>query len=300
MSANLETQKHSNNNNNNNLETGGQLQASVNVIPETGNHSFKVGISFDKNSRCRRTMEDAHTFVYDFGGIKDQAFFGIYDGHAGKAAADYCGENLHNILNELLLTHPDKPIPEIFNDTFTLTDKHMSEKKMYAGCTVVAALMRWEEVKDERDGNLSKRRLYVANAGDARAVLCRDDKAIRLTYDHKGSDPQESQRILQAGGFMMNNRVNGVLAVTRSLGDSSMKEFVVGNPYTAALDIESKDKFLIIACDGLWDVCSDQDAVNLINDIEDPQEASKKLLDYALNNFSTDNLSMMVVRLKHD
>lgn len=64
----------------------------------------------------------------------------------------------------------------------------MSEKKMYAGCTVVAALMRWEEVKDEKDGKASQkvsfelkidfyliyllqRRLYVANAGDARAVL---------------------------------------------------------------------------------------------------------------------------------
>jgi hypothetical protein len=52
MSGNLETQKF-----NNNLESGGQLQASVNVVPEGGNHSFEVGISFDKNSRCRRTME---------------------------------------------------------------------------------------------------------------------------------------------------------------------------------------------------------------------------------------------------
>lgn len=51
--------------------------------------------------------------------------------------------------------------------------------------------------------------LYTANAGDARAVLCRSGKGVRLTYDHKGSDKQEAKRIKEAGGFVMNNRVNG-------------------------------------------------------------------------------------------
>src|SRR6202035_5165989 len=73
----------------------------------------------------------------------------------------------------------------------------------------------------------ARRVLYTANAGDARGVLCRGGKAMRLTYDHKGSDKQEAKRITDAGGFVMSGRVNGVLAVTRSLGDSSMKEYVV-------------------------------------------------------------------------
>lgn len=46
----------------------------------------------------------------------------------------------------------------------------------------------------------------------------------------------------------------------------------------------------------LWDVCEDQDAVDLIRNEPDPQEASKKLLDHALSNYSTDNLSVMVIR----
>lgn len=79
----------------------------------------------------------------------------------------------------------------------------------------------------------------------------RGSKAVRLTYDHKGSDAQEAKRITDAGGFVMNNRVNGVLAVTRSLGDSSMKEFVVGSPYTTETTLGKEDKFLIIACDGV-------------------------------------------------
>lgn len=98
-----------------------------------------------------------------------------------------------------------------------------------------------------------RRVLYCANAGDARGVLCRNGKAVRLTYDHKGSDKQEAKRIVDAGGFVMSGRVNGVLAVTRSLGDSSMKEFVVGAPYTTETELSEEDEFLILACDG---VCS--------------------------------------------
>ena len=101
------------------------------------------------------------------------------------------------------------------------------------------------------DGKRLRRVLYAANAGDARAVLCRGGEALRLTYDHKGSDAQESKRIMDAGGFVMNNRVNGVLAVTRSLGDSAMKDFVVGAPYTTETELSSHDEFLIIACDGV-------------------------------------------------
>jgi len=79
------------------------------------------------------------------------------------------------------------------------------------------------EPKSE-NGQALKRVLYTANVGDARAVLryvtilthglpvlifSRGGKAVRLTYDHKGSDTQEAKRIMDAGGFVMNNRVNG-------------------------------------------------------------------------------------------
>lgn len=96
-----------------------------------------------------------------------------------------------------------------------------------------------------------RRVLYCANAGDARGVLCRAGKAVRLTYDHKGTDKQEAKRIMDAGGFVMSGRVNGVLAVTRALGDSSMKEYVVGAPYTTETDLTDEDEFMILACDGV-------------------------------------------------
>jgi len=355
-------------------------------------------VSEDKNKRCRRTMEDSHSFVYDYAGVRGQGYFAVFDGHAGKHAAEWCGQNFHEYLLDATLAHPDQPVPDLLNKTFHVVDSRLSQLaqagKTHSGCTAVTAFLRVEHDtehepkgfnnpglsprglmegkgedeleaqtsladepkssgsgsgsslgrkmsgrrirdfvrgltgtekdssnKKDEDGSaledssmLSadrvdaiephsekglKKVLYTANVGDARAVLCRAGKAVRLTYDHKGSDTQEAKRITDAGGFVMNNRVNGVLAVTRSLGDASMKEFVVGSPYTTETNLDEQDDFLIVACDGLWDVAEDQQAVDLIKNIQDPQDASKKLLDYAMTNYSTDNLSVMVVRFYH-
>jgi len=141
-----------------------------------------------------------------------------------------------------------------------------------------------------------KRVLYTANVGHSRAVLCRSGKAIRLTFDHKGADKQEAKRVRDAGGFMLNNRVNGVLAVTRSFGDSNMKEFVVGSPYTTEAPLTSNDEFLILASNGLWNVTSDQKAVDLVRDVQDCDEAAKLLVDFALNEGTRDNVTVVVVR----
>ncbi|KAG6000486.1 hypothetical protein E4U21_005411 [Claviceps maximensis] len=146
-----------------------------------------------------------------------------------------------------------------------------------------------------------QRVLYTANVGDARIILCRGGKALRLSYDHKGSDENEGKRITNAGGLILNNRVNGVLAVTRALGDIYVKDLVTGHPYTTETVIQHDlDEFIIIACDGLWDVCSDQDAVDLVREVHDPILASKQLVDYALSRSSTDNLSCMIVRMENE
>lgn len=80
-----------------------------------------------------------------------------------------------------------------------------------------------------------------------------------------------------------------------------MKELITGHPFTTeTVLIPEHDEFIILACDGLWDVCSDQEAVDLIRHIREPQEASKILCDYALKRYSTDNLSCMVVRVHAD
>lgn len=182
-----------------------------------------------------------------------------------------------------------KSVLEILDRTFADTDTDLSFKSgNYSGCTAVVAFLTTEIS--------TKRMLYCANAGDARAVVCRNGVAQRLSYDHKGSDPQEIKRIIDSGGFIMNSRVNGVLAVTRSLGDTTMKELVISHPYTCQLQLTATDSFLILACDGVWDVMSDQVAVDHISAMDDPQEAADALVKHALSLSTMDNVSVMVIR----
>ncbi|KAH9866186.1 hypothetical protein J1614_008751 [Plenodomus biglobosus] len=327
--------------------------------------TFRVGVTEDKNKKCRRTMEDTHAYLYNFlstpapsyGADKttpssdagsarsdplsqpvietDNGYFAIFDGHAGTFAADWCGKKLHLILEDTIRKNPNTPIPELLDQTFTVVDQQLEKLPLKnSGCTAVIAVLRWEDrvpnsqsstgsvlfapaavsaVKHAGEGGEVKadapdaapaaeqqveaklrneasrqRVLYTANVGDARIVLCRNGRALRLSYDHKGSDENEGRRVASAGGLILNNRVNGVLAVTRALGDAYMKDLVTGHPYTTETVIQAdQDEFLILACDG---------AVDLIRGVHDPQEASKKLVDYALARFSTDNLSCMVVR----
>ncbi|POW20569.1 hypothetical protein PSHT_03420 [Puccinia striiformis] len=317
-------------------------------VGSTAGQAFKVGVSEDRNRKCRRTMEDSHSFLYSFGDVDGQGYFAVFDGHAGKHAAEWCGQWFHEyLLHELINTPRTTPVCDLLNSTFHIVDTKLSqvaaEVGTHSGCTAVTAFLRLEyqngepvgpvgagisekavtrvnpndmddqpwkheaialseardstkKASEQRKSSLEesrqskgavKRTLYIANVGDARA-----------SRKQGRSDQQEAQRITDAGGYVMNNRVNGVLAVTRSLGDSSMKEFVVGSPFTTETTLTGEDQFLIIACDGLWDVCGDQDAVELIMNVKDPQEASRVLLDHALSQFSTDNLSVMVVSLK--
>jgi protein phosphatase PTC1 len=103
-----------------------------------------------------------------------------------------------------------------------------------------------------------QRKLYIANCGDSRAVLCHDTKAHRLSQDHKPTLKSEENRILESDGVMIQGRVNGIISLTRSLGDHNMKEWIINDPYYSEMNLTSKDKFLILACDGIWDVMTDQ------------------------------------------
>ncbi|KAF9335605.1 Protein phosphatase 2C 1 [Podila minutissima] len=274
------------------VDQGENLQC---VLKDLDEYEFAVGVAEDRNKRCRRTMEDTHAFIYNYEGITGHGFFAIFDGHAGKSAADWCGQHFHEVLGRILEergSEQDVDVQELVNDAFLAVDEQLAvalQQGRASGCTAIMAYIR-------KEGN--DRVLYTGNVGDARAVLCHKGKAVRLSYDHKGSDTTEAQRILDVGGFVMNNRVNGVLAVTRALGDSSMKEFVIGAPYTTRTEVGPDNPYLILACDGLWDVCTDQEAVDLIKDVVCPSKASQILLDHALQKFSTDNISVMVVRLR--
>ncbi|CDO69373.1 hypothetical protein BN946_scf184961.g15 [Trametes cinnabarina] len=146
--------------------------------------------------------------------------------------------------------------------------------------------------------NACSRVLYCANVGDARAVLCRGGKAIRLTHDHTAQDKNEAERIENAGGLIIEGRVDGRLIPTRALGDAEYNQYVTGTPYTTEVELTKKDEFLILACDGLWDVLEDQEAVDFIRGTPDPAEAAHGLLNEARRRHTSDNVTVLVVRLR--
>lgn len=128
------------------------------------------------------------------------------------------------------------------------------------GCTALSVIIRGRSV-------------VVANTGDSRCVISRRGEATPLTLDHKPVIYEEAQRIIRAGGFVRDNRVNGALNVSRTIGDLDFKknedlphteQMVVATPDITELEIKEGDEFLILACDGIWDVMSNQEAVDFV------------------------------------
>lgn len=273
------------------------------VVGGTGAESREqplvVSVSSDCNSKCRKSMEDQHVYALGFAGDPFCAYFGVFDGHAGPQCARECAKQLHVFLEKAL--EAKLPVPQAMHKAFNNMDKHLEGCGVQnSGSTAAIALLRYELNGEKATPTTpgAVRKLYVANAGDTRVVLCRGARALRLSYDHRGSDLYERQRVNNCGGIIMNNRVNGMLAVTRALGDLYMKHYVVGDPYTTDTILCDEDEYLIIACDGLWDVCTDEQALNLVRSQSSSTDASAALLSHALDSFSTDNLTIMVISLR--
>nr|GMD32540.1 probable protein phosphatase 2C 8 isoform X2 [Ipomoea batatas] len=117
-------------------------------------------------------------------------------------------------------------------------------------------------------------KVFVANIGDAKAVLARSSqsdgstslKAIVLTREHKAIYPQERARIQKAGGSVSSNgRLQGRLEVSRAFGDRQFKKVgVVATPDIHSFDLSERDHFIILGCDGLWGVFGPSDAVQFV------------------------------------
>jgi len=247
---------------------------------------MKVGFSSDIGQRP--SFEDTHVMLKSFGGYKNKSFFAIYDGHGGKEASKIASEALHEVLLAEIKTGKD--VDYALEKAFIDTDKQIEKAGIESGTTAVVAFFEGEN-------------LFVANAGDSRAVLDRGRLRVkRLSHDHKADDPDEVKRIEKAGGFVTPKiegfdvaRVNGIIAIARSLGDKYFGEFVSPRPYISETKLTRNGKRLILACDGVWDVISDEEAVDLIINAKEPQEASEILKNLALKRGSTDNISVMVV-----
>jgi serine/threonine protein phosphatase PrpC len=214
----------------------------------------------------RSTQEDTHIIKKLFP-ANALGMFGVFDGHGGTYSSHYLKDNFVNIVNEILTNKTTPPGKDFMSgllvEAFLETDRQIFDtaktvKHVGSGTTACVCIYGQEK-------------FYTAWAGDSRVILCRHGKAIPMTVDHKPALETERRRIRNCGGMVMNNRVQGILAVSRALGDFNFKdsskpaeEYVVsGTPEIFEID-RDEDEFLLLACDGIWDVMSNQQACTFV------------------------------------
>lgn len=152
--------------------------------------------------------------------------------------------------------------------------------------------------------------MIVANAGDCRAVLGKRGRAIEMSKDHKPNYASERQRIEKLGGAIYDGYLNGQLSVSRALGDWHMKGPrgsacpLSSDPELQETWLTEEDEFLIMGCDGLWDVMSSQCAVTMARKElmlhNDPERCSRELVREALKRNTCDNLTVIVICFSQD
>jgi len=210
-------------------------------------------------------------------------FFAVYDGHGikGKDVSSFVNSQMSitlkkNASNIEKLATKDY-MTTFFKTTFKVIENklnHSSINTTSSGTCCVAVL-------------ISNGKCFVANLGDSRAVLCREKEdrstiTIELSQDHKPSREDEKARVIGVGGFVepayyngmaigplrvWTNNKEGGIAVTRAMGDRhGRKAGIISEPEVTKFDLEEKDRFIIVASDGLWDVFTSEEAVAFVNE----------------------------------
>ncbi|KAG6757942.1 hypothetical protein POTOM_038271 [Populus tomentosa] len=256
----------------------------------------------------RLSMDDEHIRIDDLsahlGYFKcPSSFYAVFDGHGGPDAAAYVKRNAMRLFFEDVDLPQISDIDDIFikelinshRKAFLLADRALADESIVnssCGTTALTALVLG-------------RHLVVANAGDCRAVLCRKGVAVDASQDHKPSYFPERRRVEELGGYIEDEYVNGYLSVTRALGDWDFKlplgstSPLIAEPDVQQFMLSEDDEFMIIGCDGIWDVMSSQYAVSLVRRglrrHNDPELSARELVVEASRLHSADNLTAVVV-----
>ncbi|VVB03584.1 unnamed protein product [Arabis nemorensis] len=256
----------------------------------------------------RRFMEDEHICIDDLssrlGSLpKPSAFYAVFDGHGGPEAAAYVRKNAIRLFFEDDKFPQTSEVNSIYveevksslRNAFLQADLALAEDRSIGPSSGTTALATF----------IFGRHLMVANAGDCRAVLCRKGEAIDMSQDHRPIYLPERRRVEECGGFVDDGYLNGVLSVTRALGDWDMKlprgsqSPLIAEPEIKQINLTEEDEFLIIGCDGIWDVLTSQEAVSIVRRglrrHDDPMRCARELAMEALRLNTFDNLTVVVV-----
>lgn len=260
----------------------------------------------------RPTMEDYHVATTFKSSLTSPlvGIYAIFDGHGGPLAAQTAAATFVPALTTGTCHFPNGDLAIALNATTARCEEAVLEasrvSRSYAGCTLTGLVVRRSE-------------LLCVNVGDSRVVLGRrgGTSALALSADHSTKLEGETERIAGAGGFIKNDKVMGLLATTRSLGDMDFKDhrglhfpsssagsgpLITATPDITRTVLEEGDDFAILACDGLWSVLANKAAVRLaaraLRRYNDPNAAADALVRSALLRGSTDNVTVVLVALK--
>ncbi|KAJ6817992.1 putative protein phosphatase 2C 47 [Iris pallida] len=252
----------------------------------------------------KRYMEDEHICIDSLEDLLPEiatpaAFYGVFDGHGGTDAALFVRENILKFIAED--THFQVSMEKAMKSAFLRTDHAFADASSSldssSGTTALTAI-------------IFGRSMHVANAGDCRAILGRRGRAVELSRDHKPSCSTERLRIESLGGAVYDGYLNGQLSVARAIGDWHMKGAkgsacpLSAEPEIQEATLTEEDEFLIMGCDGLWDVMSSQCAVTIarreLMAHNDPERCSRELVREAIRRNTCDNLTVVVVCFSPD
>ena len=261
-----------------------------------------VSLRGDRNSN-----EDNHNIIIGMDNKEESAeplaevnYYGVYDGHGGKFVSKFLSENIYHYFVDNKVKYPlDKEyVYKVYDGLQNILVTKYSKEAMECGSTCLV-------VCHFKVGANSY--LNVLNTGDSRCVLSRNNIAHTLSRDHKPDWPDEKSRIMKLGGQIKKvgktYRIND-LSVSRAFGDIESSKYVTHRPDIYKYKIKTKDRFMIIACDGLWDVVSPQDVVNFVLDncydsdmkrINLNINIATKLAELAIKKESGDNVTCIVV-----
>jgi serine/threonine protein phosphatase PrpC len=240
--------------------------------------------------------EDGHTAIINLNGTKNINninLFGIYDGHGGSHISKYLEKNIPKIYMDKKYGNPISKEQHI--KIFNYIQKKILETKY--GYSMGSTCLLCIFYKYNNDLYLN-----TLNIGDTRAVLINNDNTvIQLTTDHTPNEPNEKKRIKKLGGIINND--NGIyrikeLSVSRVFGDGDTLPYVSHIPDINYIKINNNHKYIIMACDGFWDVINNNELPTLIS-----QNTHKNLAIFltkeALKRNTTDNVSIIIIELLH-
>ena len=254
----------------------------------------------------RPTNEDKYTKIINISGedksIHPINLFAVYDGHGGRYISTYLSNKIPNYFLDKKVEYPLSA--RYIHNFYKEIDKELATKyskySKECGSTCLIA------VEYKYNAN---RYVDIINTGDSRCVICTGNIGIAKTKDHKPNWPEEAVRIKQLGGIIEFDNYDWRikdLSVSRAFGDLDAKPYVTSKPDIIRHRVTKDDKFMILACDGLWDVFDNQEAVNAVlshcYDIKSGKlKMNKKnnvalhLYEMAMKKGSTDNITILVV-----